>query len=286
MSTRYVGTCAVCEGRVKVRDGNLVHHGYRRPGHGYIVGDCFGVGRTPHEPSSQTATAFREFLERAVEDLGTNKATIEKADELHYSYQIYVSIQEKKTVLALVKRGDAMRYEGHYRIPSFADVQRGIIDHLEYEIKNCKAGIARMSQLEASWVELPLLTWEEETIRVTEATKAERARVKAERDDKKAIKSAGRAAREARLQTKIDAAKKRARALLDAVEASDVRAVRRAYLKVLEIKLPAAVQYSFYDEHLDRTELLRSAGLIRKHNGKLMASSYEVLELLGSTPRR
>lgn len=43
------GECQVCEGwQCMTRDGKMVHHGYRRPGHGSIVGDCFGVGHLPY----------------------------------------------------------------------------------------------------------------------------------------------------------------------------------------------------------------------------------------------
>jgi len=44
LSTRYIGWCPVCERDIKVRDDVLVHHGYQRPGVGYIIGDCVGVG--------------------------------------------------------------------------------------------------------------------------------------------------------------------------------------------------------------------------------------------------
>lgn len=44
-------TCTGCFGAYAVErtSGNLVHHGYRRPGVGYIIGDCPGVGFEPWE---------------------------------------------------------------------------------------------------------------------------------------------------------------------------------------------------------------------------------------------
>lgn len=50
-STRFVGWCPICEHDVKVRGGALVHHGYRRPGVGYIIGDCYGAQKLPYEVS-------------------------------------------------------------------------------------------------------------------------------------------------------------------------------------------------------------------------------------------
>lgn len=66
-TTRYLGTCPACERTIKVRDSLLVHHGYQRPGHGYIEGDCFGVGREPHELSNTTARAYRAEIEKRVQ---------------------------------------------------------------------------------------------------------------------------------------------------------------------------------------------------------------------------
>lgn len=54
---RYLGTC-ICGGKWKVRGKKLVHHGYTRPGIGYIEGDCFGVGYQPLELSPTLAEAW------------------------------------------------------------------------------------------------------------------------------------------------------------------------------------------------------------------------------------
>jgi hypothetical protein len=45
-----------------VRGGLLVHHGYKRPGYGHIVGDCFGVDRPPHETSDDCARAYLQLV--------------------------------------------------------------------------------------------------------------------------------------------------------------------------------------------------------------------------------
>lgn len=57
--------CQICEGRQCVRWSNathtekvMVHHGYQRPGIGFIVGDCFGVDRKPYPATD----ALAEYL--------------------------------------------------------------------------------------------------------------------------------------------------------------------------------------------------------------------------------
>ena len=67
------GECQICQRR-QILDsrGNLVLHGYQRPGHGYIVGDCFGVGHPPWEVSSDALATWIGLLktrsEQAAQD--------------------------------------------------------------------------------------------------------------------------------------------------------------------------------------------------------------------------
>jgi len=57
------GECQICQRRhILDSRGNLVLHGYQRPGHGYIVGDCFGVGHPPWEVSSDALATWIERL--------------------------------------------------------------------------------------------------------------------------------------------------------------------------------------------------------------------------------
>ena len=57
------GECQICQRR-HILDSrrNLVLHGYQRPGHGYIVGDCFGVGYPPWEVSSDRLAEWIDLL--------------------------------------------------------------------------------------------------------------------------------------------------------------------------------------------------------------------------------
>lgn len=48
------GECQVCARKQCLTGGGaLVHHGYRRPGYGSIVGDCFGVGHLPYPKTDE-----------------------------------------------------------------------------------------------------------------------------------------------------------------------------------------------------------------------------------------
>lgn len=61
-------TCGCCWGVHAVgQDGLLVHHGYRRPGYGYIIGDCSAVGYEPWERSTKATEMMLEYtMARAV----------------------------------------------------------------------------------------------------------------------------------------------------------------------------------------------------------------------------
>lgn len=47
------GTCQVCFGVFETRKGRMVLHGFERPGIGYTVGRCPGVGHLPYAASNQ-----------------------------------------------------------------------------------------------------------------------------------------------------------------------------------------------------------------------------------------
>lgn len=45
---QIIGHCAICMNEQVVRNGVMVLHGYQRPGHGYIIGNCFGIAYPPY----------------------------------------------------------------------------------------------------------------------------------------------------------------------------------------------------------------------------------------------
>lgn len=63
------GHCAICAHLQKLHKVGdkfvMVHHGFQRPGHGYIVGDCFGVKYEPYEKSAEACKDYIPHLEGA-----------------------------------------------------------------------------------------------------------------------------------------------------------------------------------------------------------------------------
>ena len=73
------GECQICQRRhILDSRGNLVLHGYQRPGHGYIVGDCFGVGHPPWEVSSDALAMWIERLKAQSEQAAKDAVKVSK----------------------------------------------------------------------------------------------------------------------------------------------------------------------------------------------------------------
>lgn len=186
LSTRYLGWCPVCERDIKVRDDHLVHHGYQRPGVGYIVGDCFGVGYEPYELSTTCCKAFLSLVRNRVDMYTDNLRVLESPDGPEYLYFKHYDIETRKhirdrtgeavTIKLTHDAADALAaqlpsYEA-YRY-SWEDVLRSSIVQTRGLLDSWTKEQRRMEQLIAEWRKQPLRTFEEE-IQRQEQTRAER----------------------------------------------------------------------------------------------------------------
>lgn len=63
-SLEPAGTCQICFRGQQTRKTSLVLHGYKRPGWGYAVGECWGVSYAPFEVSCERT---REFITKVLE---------------------------------------------------------------------------------------------------------------------------------------------------------------------------------------------------------------------------
>jgi hypothetical protein len=59
--------CQVCEGRFCVKNGLLVKHGFKRPGDGFLHGECMGVGHAPF-PSTTALVPYRAMISTLLSD--------------------------------------------------------------------------------------------------------------------------------------------------------------------------------------------------------------------------
>lgn len=187
MTLRLVGTCPVCERQQKVTPQHrMVHHGYRRPGIGSIIGDCFGVGYPAYEISSEGCSAYRERLaewrasaERALARYRSRPETV--ATEPNFRGQVHT-----------FRRDSSDREERH----RYETTLRNMTSGAEYTIREIDSSDRRMVELIERWAPAPLVEIDEEGL--TPVKRQERDARKTERDAKRAERSQKQAATRAK----------------------------------------------------------------------------------------
>lgn len=194
LTTRYLGYCPACDGDFKIQDGVLVHHGYRRPGHGHIVGDCFAVHMTPHETSPETAKKFLAHLRGIEASLVTRIEHLKTTDTLFVEKTKFEG-GKYVTYEVTLKKGETDEYE-------WKRTQEWQIDRVEGSLVILRVDIIRVQKLVDTWVEKPLRTVEEDVAAKKAASEARKAEKAAERQEKTK-------ARIAKFQQRIDSAVRR-----------------------------------------------------------------------------
>ncbi len=171
-STKPRAECQICEHEMALdAAGNLGHHGYKRPGVGFIVGDCPGVGHKPY-PATDALESYRAAL------MGMLAATIERINDLREDRVAFmpgsytITLREvdqygrkhdtKHVVHYSTPRGAATSYSGYDSLrlgvpctwSSFADMVKWELARqdqhqadLEREIKRVSDRIARAATL-------------------------------------------------------------------------------------------------------------------------------------------
>jgi hypothetical protein len=173
----YVGHCPVCEGAFKVRDGKMVHHGFKRPGDGSIHGDCFGVGLPPYECSPEGCHKYRAIIEGI---LGRQLERAEKLSKNQIPYFTNVNVGRHRITTIQYAVGVTERY---------AFIRRAEEEKrkTEREIRDCNGEISRMDNLITSWVNKDL-TLERTLIEQDRVAKEDRARERAQKRAEKEAK--------------------------------------------------------------------------------------------------
>jgi len=186
-STRYLGYCPCCNATFKVRDEKLVHHGYKRPGYGFIVGDCMGALETPHELSPELATRYRDALTNALTGKEDRLASLMKATEITDPHGQY-DPKTRKYEPTQLRKGECSEYK-------WEQVWGAAKRSLERQIASYRDEIARVTKLVETWEAKPLTSVEEE--------KAAKQTAKVERE------KAARAKKNERLRVAVEKFQKR-----------------------------------------------------------------------------
>lgn len=198
--TRLLGTCPICEGTYKVRAGAMVHHGFKRPGDGFIHGDCFAVGHPPYEVSCEITKTYRAQIEAQRASLAETLAPFKAGTVFRFvTFQAVRRGWETKLIEVEYVVGVTNPYV-------FAHAHDYRVRELEARIRMVDAEIARVTRLIDGWEPRDIRTVMEEKAQHDKAARAARAaEVQAKRDakaQKAAELKARREARAARLAPK------------------------------------------------------------------------------------
>jgi len=184
LKTRFIGFCPICEGDFKLLNQRLVHHGYRRPGWGYIVGDCPSVHELPYELSNEVCKKYQEDCRNALQNTRTYLVRLQAGE--------VKTLQVPDYSKGYNRDPDMMEITVVYL--AFHQAWEGAIYVTTHRIQKLESEIERMQSWIDTWTLKPVRTFEE-------GVAAKRAAVsvrKAEAEAKRAVKRAKEAALKAK----------------------------------------------------------------------------------------
>ena len=190
-ATRYLGNCQICEGDQKLHNGRMVHHGYRRPGDGFIVGDCLGVGEVPYEVSCDLVKSYRAGVQTQLQHLKARVADL-KTGKIGYLTEIRHRSAWKPPVRVEFVAGVTDPYH-------WTEALQHAIHEVDSSIRQREREIDRCTRRINAWTSKPIRTLEEE-----------RAKQDADKAGRKFLRDTARAER----QAKVAARKAKAEALV------------------------------------------------------------------------
>lgn len=140
------GECQICQRRFLLDSrGNLVLHGYQRPGHGYIVGDCFGVGYPPWEVSSDRLAEWIELLKTRSAQLAQEATRTAKLTTIDVNRG-----SERNPKFVTLSKGDPPGYDNRGRL-SFEDELAKRVSDLKQQSKALADDAKRETQRLKTW---------------------------------------------------------------------------------------------------------------------------------------
>ncbi len=120
------GECQICE-RQQALDGagNLGHHDYKRPGWGFIQGDCLGVGHKVY-PATDALVIYLAAVRTHITKCQGELSRLPEVEEVSYAYEAFRVTEAapkgtRTKCVHTIKKGDEARYDGELRahIPCF-----------------------------------------------------------------------------------------------------------------------------------------------------------------------
>lgn len=190
-----VGTCQCCfNQQVSKGAGGLVLHGYERPGHGSIRGNCPGMRHLPFELSCAQTKIFAASVASQLAGMRATLARMQANEIESYSVEVTDYTQwvgrRHPTHLVSIPKGfdDNVKGYGHVR---FEDIRQSRIREQEADIRSTARLLADLQARITGWKYAPEALKTHETVarEREEVAAAARAARAAERDEKARAKA-------------------------------------------------------------------------------------------------
>lgn len=135
--------CQICERQQSLDStGDLGLHGYKRPGCGYIIGNCMGVGHKPY-PATDALETYLTMVRGYIKTCKESLDRLPTLTEIAYTFPVYVNHKrESRTVT--IRKGDVYRYD-----PETRNTLPGFDDRIKVETAKLQSEIAFASKDES-----------------------------------------------------------------------------------------------------------------------------------------
>lgn len=148
-STKPRAECQIC-GREQATDKNglLLHHGYKRPGWGFIQGDCFGVGFKPYN-DTQALEKYDLKLKDYLEVVNEKIKELPRIQSISYVYHLNFGKQKKIIQVQRGAESSTIKEEGVHvpiYVPSFDRLFIRESQELQTEKEQINKEIERVNQ--------------------------------------------------------------------------------------------------------------------------------------------
>lgn len=250
-----LGTCQCCfnqqvvHGAPESHDTRwLVLHGYERPGHGWLNGQCQGVGKLPYELSCEFTKEWASSVKQMLAGMEDQLADIvaDKPDTYSIAVTDYSKWVDREHPIKLVDipRGFDGTVE-HYGRTTFERVRQLKQREKEGDIGQAKMLLAFLAEKVAQWKFAP------EALKDRDVLRQEKARATAEQ------KAAKKAAKEAEAKRKAErpVSKKQFKMLQEVIQAGG-----GSVFKGFELHMMAS---GLQDRGFVRSDWIRVPGAVR-----------------------
>lgn len=266
LKTRFVGNCPVCERDQRLRDGKMVHHGYLRPGDGFIHGDCPGVQFPAYELSTLGCEHYLKGKQEQRVSLLAFLGQLERGEIRTLHKEVYDGMSRFPKLVPV-----SADSQDPQELALFARLLKAKIGQTKGHITSCEFEITRMEKRIAAWTLKAVRTLEEAAAQEAARTAPEKAAKKAERDAKRAAKAkkaaelkAKRDGWEADKQAMIKKYSDLFKAFSTSVESkANTRASAVLAWKEMYKAMNKRSAYYFYPRALECDEALLSLGLAK-----------------------